>query len=259
MTHFLRGAGLSVTNKGFDQTTLQTFNTTSGALTNYMYHTTNTATRSSGSNDLTNVGIYVKASRAQLNYGIVVDSGSVGIGTVTPVPSAALDITSTTQGFLPPRLTTTQQGSIASPATGLVIYNTDSAALCHYNGSAWRLVGGTVYGGTYTPTGTAGANVDAVTPFDVHYTRVGSTVTFAGTVDIDITAAAGSAVVELSLPVASAFTATTDAAGVSLPTNVAVDGGYISGSIANDRLVLTVSAVSTATITYKFSGSYIIK
>jgi trimeric autotransporter adhesin len=114
-------------------------------------------------------------------------------------------------------------------------------------------------GGTYTPTGTAGANVDAVTPFDFFYTRVGSTVTFSGTVDVDITTAAGSWVVELSLPIASGFTATTDAAGVFLPTNVAVDGGYITASIANDRLVLTGSAVGTGTITYKVTGSYTIK
>jgi hypothetical protein len=48
----------------------------------------------------------------------------VGIGTATPDPSSALDISSTSQGLLMPRLTTTQRDLIASPAVGLIIYNT---------------------------------------------------------------------------------------------------------------------------------------
>ena len=49
---------------------------------------------------------------------------SVGVGTATPLASAALDVTSTTKGFLAPRMTTTERNAIASPATGLLIYNT---------------------------------------------------------------------------------------------------------------------------------------
>jgi hypothetical protein len=54
----------------------------------------------------------------------------VGIGTTTPVASAALDVTSTTKGFLPPRMTEVQRDAIASPATGLQIYCID----CGYRG-----------------------------------------------------------------------------------------------------------------------------
>jgi hypothetical protein len=50
----------------------------------------------------------------------------VGIGTTTPDTSSALDISSSSQGFLMPRLTTTQRDLIASPAVGLMIYNTTS-------------------------------------------------------------------------------------------------------------------------------------
>tara|TARA_B100000809_G_scaffold264793_1_gene321629 strand:- start:6542 stop:7822 length:1281 start_codon:yes stop_codon:yes gene_type:complete len=50
----------------------------------------------------------------------------VGIGTTTPDTSSALDISSSSQGFLMPRLTTTQRDLIASPAEGLMIYNTTS-------------------------------------------------------------------------------------------------------------------------------------
>ena len=49
----------------------------------------------------------------------------VGIGTTTPASSAALDVTSTSKGFLPPRMTTAQRNAISSPALGLMIYCTD--------------------------------------------------------------------------------------------------------------------------------------
>lgn len=50
-------------------------------------------------------------------------SQSVGLGTTTPNPSAALDITSTAKGVLLPRLTQTQRDAIPSPAQGLLLYN----------------------------------------------------------------------------------------------------------------------------------------
>jgi hypothetical protein len=65
-------------------------------------------------------------------------NGSVGIGTPTPAASAVLDITSTTQGVLFPRLTTTQVNAIVSPANGLTVYNTTLSVLCFYDGTAWK-------------------------------------------------------------------------------------------------------------------------
>jgi hypothetical protein len=53
----------------------------------------------------------------------------VGIGTTTPNASAKLEVNSTTQGFLPPRMTTAQRDAISSPADGLVIYNTTNNRL----------------------------------------------------------------------------------------------------------------------------------
>ena len=61
----------------------------------------------------------------------------VGIGTSTPAASAKLEISSTTQGFLPPRMTTAQRDAISSPATGLTIYNTTLKSVEVYNGTAW--------------------------------------------------------------------------------------------------------------------------
>jgi hypothetical protein len=68
----------------------------------------------------------------------------VGIGTSSP--NAALDVTSTTNGFLPPRMTYAQRQAISSPATGLMIYCTDcgTGEPQYYNGSAWlNMIGGT--------------------------------------------------------------------------------------------------------------------
>jgi hypothetical protein len=67
-------------------------------------------------------------------------SASVGIGITSPAASAVLDITSTTQGVLFPRLTTAQINAIASPANGLTVYNTTLAVLCFYDGTGWKRV-----------------------------------------------------------------------------------------------------------------------
>jgi hypothetical protein len=52
--------------------------------------------------------------------------------------SALVQINSTTRGFLPPVMTTTQKNAIASPATGLVLYDSTTNKLQCYNGSTWN-------------------------------------------------------------------------------------------------------------------------
>jgi hypothetical protein len=54
-------------------------------------------------------------------------SRSLAIGSFTETPSALLAMTSTTRGFLPPRLTTTQKNAIATPAQGLHVYDIDTS------------------------------------------------------------------------------------------------------------------------------------
>jgi len=51
--------------------------------------------------------------------------------------SAMLDVKSTTKGMLVPRLTTAQRTAVASPATGLLVFDTDAGSFYFYNGSAW--------------------------------------------------------------------------------------------------------------------------
>jgi hypothetical protein len=64
---------------------------------------------------------------------------SVGIGTTTPAASAQLEITSSNKGLLIPRITKTQKNAIASPATGLLVYQTgpDSTGFHYYTGTGW--------------------------------------------------------------------------------------------------------------------------
>lgn len=65
----------------------------------------------------------------------------VGINTQNPDLSAALDISSTTQGFLPPRLTYDEMKAISNPAQGLIVYCTDcmgpQGTIIIFNGEVW--------------------------------------------------------------------------------------------------------------------------
>lgn len=59
---------------------------------------------------------------------------------VSIAASAILQADSTTKGFLPPRMTTTQKNAIASPAAGLVVYDTTLNKLCVRGASAWETI-----------------------------------------------------------------------------------------------------------------------
>jgi hypothetical protein len=53
--------------------------------------------------------------------------------------SSILDVASTTKGFLPPRMTTAQKNAIATPAAGLMVYDTNLNKLCVYT-TAWEII-----------------------------------------------------------------------------------------------------------------------
>ena len=66
-------------------------------------------------------------------------NNAVGINQSAPIDGSAIfEIESTTKGFLPPRMTTTERNAISAPAAGLVIYDTTTNKLQCYNGSTWN-------------------------------------------------------------------------------------------------------------------------
>jgi hypothetical protein len=65
-------------------------------------------------------------------------TGKFLLGGGTQDASSKMQLNSTTEGFLPPRMTTTQKNTIASPASGLVVYDSTTNKLCCYNGSTWN-------------------------------------------------------------------------------------------------------------------------
>lgn len=74
---------------------------------------------------------------------------AMGIGSNSVTPSAIAEFNSTRWGILLPRMNTAQQNAIISPATSLLIYNTDSSLFRYYNGSIWVSIGaGSAGGGT---------------------------------------------------------------------------------------------------------------
>lgn len=62
---------------------------------------------------------------------------NMGVGTLNPDVTAILDLTSTTKGFLPPRMTQNDRDAIVNPADGLIIFNTTDSTLEYFNGACW--------------------------------------------------------------------------------------------------------------------------
>jgi hypothetical protein len=124
------GGGSGITGGTFDITTGDlNLNSTGGTITIpgllYGSGTTNTIPKYQTSDGFTNSQIF--------------DNGtSVGIGTASPDASAILDLSATTKGFLPPRMTETERLAIVAPTIGLMVYQTDEPdGVYVYKASGW--------------------------------------------------------------------------------------------------------------------------
>ena len=88
---------------------------------------------------------------ASLTTGAITNSGKVIVGASSAASaSAVLEASSTTQGFLPPRMSYYQRTQIASPIAGLTIWCSNCGAsgeMQVFNGGAWtNMIGGTATG-----------------------------------------------------------------------------------------------------------------
>jgi hypothetical protein len=95
----------------------------------------------------------------------VLTHAQVGVGTTTPDASSILEVQSTTQGMLTPRMTSAQRVAINAPATGLIVYQTDGiAGFYYYTGGAWVLL----------INGNSALNADNITTGTVAPARLGT-------------------------------------------------------------------------------------
>lgn len=109
--------------------------------------------------------------------------------------------------------------------------------------------------GTYTPTLTNTTNLDASTARQCTYSRVGNTVTVAGQLDLDPTAA-GAVLLGISLPVASNFSTAYQLGGTASAVAIAGQTAGIEADATNDRASLRFIAVDTTNQTMAFTFTY---
>ena len=100
------------------------------------------AYRSSAGTDWTNTALLIgydvdNTVRASTGFLALSANGNMGINTVTPHASALLDVTSTTKGMLPPRMTTVQRDAIVNPSPGLMLFNTTTQSLEVFTTYGW--------------------------------------------------------------------------------------------------------------------------
>lgn len=113
---------------------------------------------------------------------------------------------------------------------------------------------GNVFSGTYTPTLTNVTNVAASTAYQCQYMRVGNVVTVSGQVDID-PEATGAIRIDLSLPIASGFTANANLGGTFMAVS-GVSGGVCLANTVDDRAQFSGDAQTTANTGFWFHFTY---
>jgi hypothetical protein len=120
---------LNISTTSGNRADINTTGTYSGIIRGFYFNPTLTST----------TGATIRAIETEVGDVLLgTTSGSLGVGVNTTInASAIVDITSTTKGFLPPRMTTTQINAIATPAEGLMAFNTTISHLCVYQAGAW--------------------------------------------------------------------------------------------------------------------------
>ena len=94
-----------------------------GGYSSVIYLNGSTKSTAAGATGIQSTGVLIAASVSQSSF--------------NPEDSAQLQVDSTTKGFLPPRMTTTQVNAI-EPTAGLIVYDTSTNTLKCFNGSSWN-------------------------------------------------------------------------------------------------------------------------
>lgn len=110
--------------------------------------------------------------------------------------------------------------------------------------------------GTYTPTLTNVANLDASTAYSCQYSQTGNVVTVSGRVDIDPTAGTTLTQLGVSLPIPSNFANANECAGVAFASGIAGQGAAIIADATNDRAELDFISGDTSNQPMYFIFSY---
>ncbi len=102
-----------------------------------------------------------------LLFASTLTQAQIGIGTNTPNASSQLDVSSTSKGLLPPRMTALQRNAISNPAAGLIVWCNDCGSkgeIQIYNGTEWvNFSGGSRQ---LSVSAKLGADIDGEAPID---------------------------------------------------------------------------------------------
>jgi collagen type VII alpha len=155
----------------------------------------------------------------------VFTTGSVGFGIDPPDPTAVLDLTSTAKGLLAPRMTAVQRLAIATPANGLIVFDTDAKKLEVYDavGTAWNTIGS----GNGTVTSVSGTS-----PISVATGTTTPSITL-GTVPVANGGTGSTTLTGYVLGAGtSALTASSTIPGTAISGNITGNAANVSGTVA---------------------------